>query len=291
MEKNQIVVLDDRGIISVSGLDSRNFLQNILTNDIDKVIKSNTIFSAIFTPQGKYLYEFFVIKSENGYFLDCDNEFTKEIVDHLLKYKLRSKVEIKDITSKYVVGAISLEKFEEIQNSEKINTQTVPYKGSLVFLDPRKKKLGARVLSAIEKLHLTVKILNLKIIDNKIYYNEAHIYGIPIKGIKELKNQLFGLEANLEQFKAIDFKKGCYVGQENTARMKLKNKLRRKLMPVKTEDKTKIGDEIMFNNIKVGKILINDPYPFALINLFDPEFSKFKDKELSVENKTVKILL
>jgi folate-binding protein YgfZ len=291
MEKNQIVVLDDRGIISVSGLDSGNFLQNILTNDIDKVIKSNTIFSAIFTPQGKYLYEFFVIKSKNGYFLDCDNEFTKEIVDHLLKYKLRSKVEIKDITSKYVVGAISLEKFEEIQNSEKINTQTVPYKGSLVFLDPRKKKLGARILSAIEKLHLTVKILNLKIIDNKIYYNEAHIYGIPIKGIKELKNQLFGLEANLEQFKAIDFKKGCYVGQENTARMKLKNKLRRKLMPVKTEDKTKIGDEIMFNNIKVGKILINDPYPFALINLFDPEFSKFKDKELSVENKTVKILL
>ena len=291
MEKNQIVILEDRGIISVSGLDSGNFLQNILTNDIDKVIKSNTIFSAIFTPQGKYLYEFFVIKSENGYFLDCDNEFTKEIVDHLLKYKLRSKVEIKDITSKYVVGAISLEKFEEIQNSEKINTQTVPYKGSPVFLDPRKKKLGARILSAIEKLHLTVKILNLKIIDNKIYYNEAHIYGIPIKGIKELKNQLFGLEANLEQFKAIDFKKGCYVGQENTARMKLKNKLRRKLMPVKTEDKTKIGDEIMFNNIKVGKILINDPYPFALINLFDPEFSKFKDKELSVENKTVKILL
>jgi hypothetical protein len=291
MEKNQIVILEDRGIISVSGLDSRNFLQNILTNDIDKVIKSNTIFSAIFTPQGKYLYEFFVIKSENGYFLDCDNEFTKEIVDHLLKYKLRSKVEIKDITSKYVVGAISLEKFEEIQNSEKINTQTVPYKGSPVFLDPRKKKLGARILSAIEKLHLTVKILNLKIIDNKIYYNEAHIYGIPIKGIKELKNQLFGLEANLEQFKAIDFKKGCYVGQENTARMKIKNKLRRKLMPVKTEDKIKIGDEIMFNNIKVGKILINDPYPFALINLFDPEFSKFKDKELSVENKTVKILL
>ena len=291
MEKNQIVILEDRGIISVSGLDSGNFLQNILTNDIDKVIKSNTIFSAIFTPQGKYLYEFFVIKSENGYFLDCDNEFTKEIVDHLLKYKLRSKVEIKDITSKYVVGAISLEKFEEIQNSEKINTQTVPYKGSLVFLDPRKKKLGARILSAIEKLHLTVKILNLKIIDNKIYYKEAHIYGIPIKGIKELKNQLFGLEANLEQFKAIDFKKGCYVGQENTARMKLKNKLRRKLMPVKTEDKTKIGDEIMFNNIKVGKILINDPYPFALINLFGPEFSKFKDKELSVENKTVKILL
>ena len=291
MEKNQIVILEDRGIISVSGLDSGNFLQNILTNDIDKVIKSNTIFSAIFTPQGKYLYEFFVIKSENGYFLDCDNEFTKEIVDHLLKYKLRSKVEIKDITSKYVVGAISLEKFEEIQNSEKINTQTVPYKGSPVFLDPRKKKLGARILSAIEKLHLTVKILNLKIIDNKIYYNEAHIYGIPIKGIKELKNQLFGLEANLEQFKAIDFKKGCYVGQENTARMKLKNKLRRKLMPVKTENKTKIGDEIMFNNIKVGKILINDPYPFALINLFDPEFSKFKDKELSVENKTVKILL
>ena len=72
MEKEQIVILENRGLISISGEDKSEFLQNILSNDVNKVSYSNSIFSAIFTPQGKYLYEFFVIQSKNGYFLDCD---------------------------------------------------------------------------------------------------------------------------------------------------------------------------------------------------------------------------
>ena len=291
MKINQIVILEDRGIISVSGTDARDFLQNIITNDINKVLKTNSIFSAIFTPQGKYLYEFFIIKSNDGYFLDCDNEFTKEIIEHLSKYKLSSKIEIKDLTSKHVVGVISFEKFIEIQTAEKKNTQTIWYRDNPIFIDSREKKIGARILSDLGNLHLIIKKLNLSIADHKIYLNEAYICGIPIKGTKDLKDQLFGLEANLERFMAIDFKKGCYVGQENTARMKLKNKLRRRLMPVKAESELKIGSELMFNDAKIGKILINKPYPFALIKLFDPEFSEFKDKELSAENKKVKILL
>ena len=111
MEKDQITVLEERGLISVSGKDAADFLQNIISNDVKKVSKSNSIFSAIFTPQGKYLYEFFIIKSEDGYFLDCDNEFTQEIVSHLSKYRLRSEIEINDLSSKHVVGVISFEKF------------------------------------------------------------------------------------------------------------------------------------------------------------------------------------
>ena len=75
MKKDQINILKDRRIISVYGDDSKEFLQNIITNDINIVNKDNSIFSGIFTPQGKYLYEFFIIKSENGYFLDCSEEF------------------------------------------------------------------------------------------------------------------------------------------------------------------------------------------------------------------------
>ena len=291
MKNDQIVILKDRGIISVSGTDAKDFLQNILTNDINKVLDSNSIFSAIFTPQGKYLYEFFIVKSKSGYFLDCDNEFTREIIEHLSKYKLNSKVEIKNLTSEHVVGIINFDKFLEIQTNERKNTQTISYNSSLFFVDPREKKLGARILSNLEKLHITIKKLNLKISDHKVYLNEAYNYGIPIKGIKYLKDKLFGLEANFEKLKAIDFKKGCYVGQENTARMKIKNKLRRRLMPIEVDGELKIGSELIFNDIKVGKILINKPYPFALIKLFDPEFSEFKDKELSAENKKVKILL
>ena len=170
------------------------------------------------------------------------------------------------------------------------NTNTVLYRESSIFIDPRTKKLGARILSGIEKLHLTIKKLGLKIVDDKKYLKKAYICGVPIKGIKNLKDQLFGLEANLEQLRAIDFKKGCYIGQENTARMKLKNKLRRKLLPIKAKDELKIGSDIMFNDVKIGKILINKPHPFALIKLFDPEISDFENKELSADNKKVYIL-
>ena len=78
---------------------------------------------------------------------------------------------------------------------------------------------------------------------------------MPVKGVESLKEQLFGLEANFEELSAIDFKKGCYIGQENTARMKLKNKLRRRLLPIETQDNVKIGDELKFNNTTIGKVL------------------------------------
>ena len=115
--------------------------------------------------------------------------------------------------------------------------------------------------------------------------------GIPVKGIENLKDQLFGLEANFEELKAIDFKKGCFIGQENTARMKLKNKLRRRLFPIKSSHKLEVGDELIFNNLKIGKILISEPYPFALIKLFDPEFSNFKDKEIETSKGKVRIMI
>ena len=85
--------------------------------------------------------------------------------------------------------------------------------------------------------------MNLKIIDSSEYYYNAFKLGIPEKDLFNLKNQLFGLEANFEILNAIDFKKGCFVGQENTARMKLKNKLKRRLLPISSDKKLSIGDE------------------------------------------------
>ena len=289
MEKDKIIILEDRGLISVSGLDAKDFLQNILTNDMSKVSDTNSLFAAIFTPQGKYLYEFFLFKSKNCYFLDCDDELTEEIIEHLTKYRLRSKVEIKDISLEYSFGIISLEKFKELQSANKTKNETILFEENHLFIDPRTNKLGARIISSLERLRLIIKKLNLIVDDNKNYLNKAYLIGIPIKGTKNLKNQLFGLEANFEELKAIDFKKGCYVGQENTARMKLKNKLRRKLLPIETNAKLKIGDDITFNNFKIGKILISDPYPFALINLFSPNFSYFKNKEVLIDGKKIRV--
>ena len=290
MEKDQIILLEDRGLISITGEEVKNFLQNIITNDIEKVNLSASIFSALFTPQGKYLFEFFLIKSKNGYLLDCDNKFTNEIINYLLKYKLRSKIEIKDISTNYVIGLITSEKFSDIQKSEDKTGDTIEFRGSPFFLDPRNKKLGARILSTLEKLHLTIKKLNLKIVKPDTYFAKAHSLGIPIKGIENLKDQLFGLEANFEELKAIDFKKGCYIGQENTARMKLKEKLRRRLLPIFSTEKLNLGEEIFYNKTKIGKILIEQPYPFGLVKVVDPNVEEFENKELLANNKKCKIL-
>ena len=290
MEKDQIILLEDRGLISITGEDVKNFLQNIITNDIEKVNLSASIFSALFTPQGKYLFEFFLIKSKNGYLLDCDNKFTNEIINYLLKYKLRSKIEIKDISTNYVIGLITSEKFSDIQKSEDKTGDTIEFRGSPFFLDPRNKKLGARILSTLEKLHLTIKKLNLKIVKPDTYFAKAHSLGIPIKGIENLKDQLFGLEANFEELNAIDFKKGCYIGQENTARMKLKEKLRRRLLPIFSTEKLNLGEEIFYNKTKIGKILIEQPYPFGLVKVVDPNVEEFENKELLANNKKCKIL-
>ena len=290
MEKNQIILLEDRGLISITGDDAKNFLQNIITNDIEKVNNSCSIFSALFTPQGKYLFEFFLIQSKDGYLLDCDSKATNEIISYLTKYKLRSKIEIKDLSSEYIIGIISLEKFNEMQKSENKQTDTIEYRNSSIFIDSRNKKLGARILSTLEKLHLTIKKLGLKIVKPEIYFKKAHTLGVPVKGVESLKEQLFGLEANFEELRAIDFKKGCYIGQENTARMKLKNKLRRRLLPIETQDSVKTGDEIKFNNTTIGRVLIEEPMPFALVKLFDPDFTEFNNKEISINNKKAKLI-
>jgi folate-binding protein YgfZ len=150
--------------------------------------------------------------------------------------------------------------------------------------------LGARVLSNLEKLHLTIKKLNLKIVEKSNYLKIAHDQGIPIQGIKKLQNNLFGLESNFEELNGVDFKKGCYVGQENTARMKLKNKLRRRLLPIVSKNTLKASDEIKSKESVVGRVLIDGEYPFALIKLFDPEFKEFTKQNLKVNKFDIQIL-
>jgi len=291
MDNNQIVILEDRGLIAIRGPDAQDFLQNIISNDIEKVSESNSIFSGIFTAQGKYLYEFFIIKNNESYFLDCDGVFKEELIKNLSKYKLRSKIEIKDLSSSYVIGVTSEEKFKEIQNEVGSKEKTILYRESSFFLDTRSVKLGARILSSLEKLHLTIKKLSLKVIDKSNYLKTAHAEGIPIQGIKSLQDNLFSLESNFEELNAIDFKKGCYVGQENTARMKLKNKLRRRLFPILAKKTLKILDEIKFKEQIIGKVLIDGDYPFALIKLFDPGFVEFYRESLKANEVDLQIIV
>ena len=128
MEKDQIIILENRGLISITGDDAREYLQNIITNDVYKVSKINSIFAALLSPQGKYLFDFFVIKDDQGYLLDCDGNSVKELIVNLSKYKIRSKVEIRDLSSNYVVGVINFDNFKIIQKGLKKEEMTLEYR-------------------------------------------------------------------------------------------------------------------------------------------------------------------
>ena len=110
--------------------------------------------------------------------------------------------------------------------------------------------------------------------------------GIVPKDFNKLQNKLFGIESNYEELNGIDFKKGCYVGQENTARIKLKNKLSKRLLPINIIKGELIeGESIYFNENEIGKVLIEKDYPFALIKYLDENFngkSNFNTKNASI---------
>ena len=280
MKITETCILEDRGIIYIEGPDTKNFLQNIITNNLDKVSDNQSIYSSLLTPQGKYLFDFILVKHKKGYVIDCEKVELENLIKALNLYKLRSKLEILNLSNEFVVTAFSYEKFLSLENNQTPGF-TIKYAEDPLILDPRNKKLGARLITNLEKLYLSLKKLNLKIVDKNIYYQESFELGIFQINSSKLKNKIFGIECNFEELNAIDFKKGCFVGQENTSRINLRNKLRRRLLPLKIKDgKIVEGDLIKFNNNEVGRVLIDGPYPFAIIKVTDPDIKEFEKEKL-----------
>ena len=289
MNIKDIYTLEDRGIIYINGPDTKKFLQNIVSNNIEKINDKTTIFSSLLTPQGKYLFDFIITKHKNGYFFDCQKSQTKELFEKLSLYKLRSKVEILNLSNEFVVAVLSQDKFLNLNNAIDKEGYTLKFREDPLFLDPRNKKLGARLIINLEKLYLSIKKLNLKPAEPKNYYKLSHELGIPQKECENLKDKVFGIECNFEELNGIDFKKGCYVGQENTARIKLKNKLSKRLLPFKVVNgKIEINEDIFFENENVGKILIGNNFPFALIKMKNNNFNFLKNYKS--KNATLKFL-
>ena len=267
MKKNDVYILEDRGILYLNGDNVKEFLQNLITNNIEKVTDEMSCFAALLTPQGKYLFDFLIVKHKTGYFLDCEKSNIDELFKQLTLYKLRSKVEILNLSNEFVVAGMSYEKFLTFENSKDIEGYTIKYREDSIFLDPRLKKLGARLIINLEKLYLSLKKLELKTANIEDYYNLSHELGISQINNIDLQNKIFGIECNFEELNGIDFKKGCYVGQENTARIKLKNKLNKKLFAIKIIEGNLNSDEIFLKEKEVGKLLIKNENPFALIKI------------------------
>ena len=289
MNIKNIYTLENRGIIYICGPDTKKFLQNIVSNNIEKINDKTTIFSSLLTPQGKYLFDFIITKHKNGYFLDCQKSQATELFKKLSLYKLRSKVEILNLSNEFVVAVISQDKFLNLNNAIDKEGYTLKFREDPLFLDPRNKKLGARLIINLEKLYLSIKKLNLKPAEPKNYYKLSHELGIPQIECENLKDKVFGIECNFEELNGIDFKKGCYVGQENTARIKLKNKLSKRLLPFKVvKGKIEINEDIFFDNENIGKILIANNFPFGLIKMKNNNFDFLKNYKS--KNATLKFL-
>ena len=279
--------ITSKGFISINGEDSIEFIQNIISNDIKKVTDNNCIFASLLTPQGKLLFEFIIFKTKNIFLIECNNELINELFNKLYNYKLRSKVEIK-IENNLISVDIPFEKFISL-NVNKLNL--INYKNYIIFEDPRIKKTLVRAIIEQSKIKDFLNDLNIELSNEKnLLEKKLFNLGIPSKNIQKLQNQLFALEANFLELNGIDQKKGCYIGQENTARMHLKNKVNKRLFALRMiNGKVKEGQKITLNNEEIGKILIDDLFPFALIKINNENKNLIIDKELKTETASIKI--
>ena len=278
-----------KSFISVSGIDSPDFLQNIISNDIKKVTDNNCIFASLLTPQGKFLFEFIILKIKESYLIECNDDLIKDLFDKLNNYKLRSKVEIK-IEKGLTSIDIPFLKFKEL-NVNKLNL--INYKNYLIFEDPRIKNTLARGVIDQSKIKDFLNDLNIEQ-SNEKYLFEKKLFklGIPSKDTHKLQNQIFSLEANFLELNGIDQKKGCYIGQENTARMHLKNKVNKRLIAINTiSGEVKEDQKIILNNEEVGKIIIDGQFPFAIIKINKENKNSLMNKELKTDTSTIEINL
>ena len=287
MKFDEVHILDDRGLLYINGEDAKPFLQNIITNDINKVTENNSCFSALLTPQGKYLFDFIISKHKTGFFLDCEKENINNLYKQLTLYKIRSKVEILDLSNEFVIAILSKEKFLSLENIKDVEGFTTKFREDVILLDPRNTELGARLIINLEKLYLSIKKLELKISEIKNYYKLSHKLGIPQRNTKNLQNKVFGIECNFEELNGIDFKKGCYVGQENTARIKLREKLHKRLFAIEVIEGSIKDDLIFSENKEIGKILIKDINFFGVFKFKDEKFNF--DKIYKCGNAKIKV--
>ena len=250
------VPLDDRGVVSVDGPEAGPFLQGLISNDIERVTDSRGIYAALLTPQGKFLHDFFVLRQEDGYLLDCEGPRVGDLGGRLVAYRLRADIELADATEDYQVvalfgggddgGAFDLAPGEG---------SAAPCEDGTVMRDPRSVALGLRaVLPRDADLSFLERAGFAK---GHVADYERHriAHGAP-DGSRDMEvGRATLMECGFEALNGVDFEKGCYVGQELTARTKHRGLVRRQLAPVALEGPLPpAGTPIMAGEREVGEI-------------------------------------
>ncbi len=238
MKKNLYIKLDNRALIYVSGPDALSFLQGLITNDIKKISNTRVIYALMLTPQGKFLYDFFIYEYGGNLLLDCNAAKLNEIITKLGQYKLRAKVKIEDFTNEYAVFALD----QPLANTTQL---------AMLFNDPRATALPFRFIARKIDAEAQLKEHGFSQADFE-YYENLRI-NLCIPSDLELADS-FPLEYEMDKYNAIDYQKGCYVGQEVTARTHYRGTLRKKPYLVKaTIDLSGyVGQEITAGQRKIG---------------------------------------
>ena len=273
MSETLYAPLPDRAIIRVSGPDRVSFLQGLVSNNIEKITADHSGYGALLTPQGKFLFDFFVYQQdEDSLLIECergeDGARAAELFKKLRMYKLRAKAELTDVSESYDVIAVFGDGALAALDLPDTPGATAPLADGIKAVDPRLSAMGARVLLPKNEL-AQLAAIGATESDEKTYHQHRVLLGLP-NGSEEMEiDRAILLENGFEELGGVDFKKGCYMGQELTARTKYRGLVRKRLLPITiTGPAPEIGTLIMNGDKEAGTIRsIHGDAGLALIRL------------------------
>lgn len=260
-------LLDSRAILKVAGPDARNFLQGLVTNDMNRVTSERAIYAALLTPQGKFLFDFFIVERNGGFWLDCAAERAADLKKRLTLYKLRAEVDISSedgLAVAAVAGAFPPEAPEDAGPGT-----AWPLGGGIAFADPRIAALGFRIIAPRAALDALIADMDVVTRDEVAYDRHRLALGVPQGGMDIEPDRSFLLESNFDELNGVDFRKGCYVGQELTARTKHRGTIRKRLIPVNVSGPLpQPGSAVTAGDVTIGEVRSGrDGRALALIRL------------------------
>lgn len=234
--RKSYVVLDNRGVISLRGNDARTFLQGLVTNDVDAVKPDRAIWAALLTPQGKYLFDFFIAEMAGALVLDVERDRTSDLAKRLSLYKLRSDVAVHDDSDEWTVVAL-LGSEADREALAGFEGRGGEFAGGVCFVDPRYGGAGARAIIPKEAV-AALDAQGFERADADDYDLHRLVCGLPDGSRDLIVDKSLPMEHGFDGLNGIGWNKGCYVGQEMTARMRWRANMKRTLLPVEIDGET-----------------------------------------------------
>lgn len=225
--------LDNRGLLAVRGDDARRFLQGVISNDVMRVSDSRAIHAAFLTPQGKFLHEFFVVQLGDALILDCEAGRAADLARRLSLYKLRAKATVEECTANYTVAAVFGETAGQVLGVADEAGSAAPFAGGVAYRDPRLAAAGVRSILPRAGAEAALREIGAAPVSFATYDAHRLALGLPDGSRDMVVEKTILLEAGFDELNGVDWQKGCFLGQELTARTKYRGLIKRRLLPVR----------------------------------------------------------